>query len=79
MRDFPVTAEAELSAAEKFRLSLELFELGERMTREALRRQHPEADDSEVERLLVAWLQERPGAELGDADGRPCRRPSLES
>jgi len=28
--------------------------------RAQLRRQHPEASDEEVERLLVAWLRDKP-------------------
>jgi len=44
------------------------------MMRENLRRRHPDADAVELERLVVAWLQERPGAEMGDAEGRPGRR-----
>ena len=62
---------AERSRAESnFRLALELFELGEKMTRERLRRENPGASEAEIERLLVAWLQERPGAEFGDCPGR---------
>jgi hypothetical protein len=41
------------------------------MRRQQLRRAHPGRTDSEVEELVGAWLRERPGAELGDAVGRP--------
>jgi hypothetical protein len=38
--------------------------------RQSLRRNHPEADDQEIDRRLSAWLRERPGAEHGDCPGR---------
>ena len=58
------------SAAEKFRQTLELFELGVAVMRQNLRRNHPEATDQEIEALLRRWLHERPGAEMGDCPGR---------
>lgn len=54
-----------------FRATLELFETGVDLMRENLRRCHPEAAEEEIERLLDAWLLERPGAESGDSSGRP--------
>jgi hypothetical protein len=36
-----------------------------------LRRRHPNASSEEIERLLEAWLADRPDAELGDSDGTP--------
>jgi hypothetical protein len=62
-------------AAERFRLALELFEAGEALKRQQLRREHPEASEAEIEALLVAWLRERPGAPHGDAEGRPVPWP----
>ena len=41
------------------------------MMRQNLRRRHPEASDEEVEKKLVAWLHERPGAIYGDGSGQP--------
>jgi hypothetical protein len=58
-------------AARRLRLALELFETGEAMMRERLRREHPELPAAEIEARLLAWLRERPGAEHGDASGRP--------
>ncbi len=52
---------------QRFRETLELFEVGLEMQRAQLRREHPEADDAEIEQLLRAWLRHRPGAEHGDA------------
>jgi hypothetical protein len=61
--------------AERLETALDLFEAGEQLMRENLRRRHPEAGEAEIERLLVAWLRERPGAEHGDAPGRVVRWP----
>jgi hypothetical protein len=55
--------------------ALELAELAEEMKREQLRRAHPEASDEDIERLVLAWLHTRPGAEHGDAVGRVVRLP----
>ncbi|MFO0985264.1 MAG: hypothetical protein U1E76_26630 [Planctomycetota bacterium] len=56
-------------AAERLRLALDLYELGEVMMRQQLRRRHPAASAAEIEQLLVDWLHTRPGAEYGDAAG----------
>jgi hypothetical protein len=61
--------------AERLQTALDLYEAGEQLMRENLRRQHPEAGEVEIERLLGAWLRERPGAEHGDAPGRVVRWP----
>ena len=62
-------------AARRLRLALELFETGEAMMRERLRREHPELSAAEIEARLLAWLRERPGAEHGDTSGRPVTWP----
>lgn len=51
--------------------AFDLFRFGVEMRAERHRREHPEATEAEVEAVVRAWLQERPGAELGDAIGRP--------
>jgi hypothetical protein len=43
--------------------------------RQRLRRLHPEWTDVQVDARMAAWLHERPGAEGGDAVGRPSPRP----
>jgi hypothetical protein len=58
--------------AERLRLALELHEAGVALMRCNLKRRFPGASDKEIEDRLVAWLQERPGAEQGDAVGTPC-------
>jgi len=56
-------------AAKRFEDALELAELAEEMMEQSLRRLHPNASDAELERWLVEWLGERPGAPGGDAPG----------
>jgi hypothetical protein len=51
--------------------TFEMFELGVNMMAAKLRRRHPQASTEEIERLLDAWLLERPGAEDGDGPGVP--------
>jgi len=63
------------AAAARLRLALELFEAGEGLVRARLRREHPLANDADIEARLIAWLRERPGAEHGDAAGRPVTWP----
>jgi hypothetical protein len=57
--------------AERLRIALDLHDAGVAMMRQNLRRQHPAASEQEIERMLAAWLRERPGAEHGDAVGKP--------
>jgi hypothetical protein len=59
------------SAAQRLDDALELADLAERMVRARIRREHPELSEVEVEveARVLAWLQERPGAVDGDAEG----------
>jgi hypothetical protein len=56
----PPVVRGSLSAA------FDLFETGVRLMRQNLRRQHPEASEADIDRLLDAWLRDRPA----DAEGR---------
>jgi hypothetical protein len=58
--------------AERLRVALDLYEAGEQLMRQNLRRRHPDASEAEIAERLAAWLRERPGAEHGDAAGRPA-------
>ena len=58
------------AASQRLRTALDLFEFGLDMMRQKLRRQDPDATEEQIQERLVAWLQERPGAEHGDAVGR---------
>lgn len=53
------------------RTTFELFETGVALMRQNLRRRHPGLADAEIDRMLADWLHHRPGAEHGDAVGRP--------
>jgi hypothetical protein len=57
---------------ERFRTAVDLWATGVALRRQAIRRQHPEASHEEVEARLNQWLQDRPGAEMGDGP-RPDR------
>ena len=59
-----------LTPQEKLQLAFEMHELGCAMMRQNLLRRFPEETDAERERRFVEWLQTRPGAEHGDAQGR---------
>ena len=61
--------------AARLRMAFDLCALGESMRRAQLRREHPGMTDGEVEAMLVAWLETRPGAQHGDAWGRPISWP----
>ena len=62
----------ELSPSQRFAVGLEMCDLGIRIQRQNLRRERREASEAEIDRLLADWLAERPGAESGDAEGRPA-------
>lgn len=64
----------ELTPAQKLRLALDMYEVGERMQRQRLCRENPGATDEQIQGLVEGWLSHRPGAEFGDAVGRPSRR-----
>ena len=61
--------------AENLRLTFDLCATGEAIKRQQLHRERPGASNEEIEALLVAWFQERPGAPYGDAEGRPASWP----
>jgi hypothetical protein len=45
---------------ERLRTAAQLHTLGLEIKRHNLRRQHAEASEAEIERLLGAWLRDRP-------------------
>ncbi|MBX3030528.1 MAG: hypothetical protein KF809_10230 [Chloroflexi bacterium] len=59
------------AAVRRMQQAFGLFEAGVSMKRASLRREHPDANDARIAELLREWLHERPGAEHGDAPGRP--------
>jgi hypothetical protein len=56
---------------ERLRATLRLHDAGVALMRQNLRRARPDADESEIDRLLQEWLTSRPGARDGDANGSP--------
>lgn len=63
-----------LTPEEKLRLAFEMHDLGCAMMRQTLLRRFPHETDEQRELRFVEWLQTRPGAENGDAIGRPRSR-----
>ena len=59
------------ATAERMRQAFDAHDAGVSMMRAQLRREHPDADEVELDRLVGAWLRTRPGAEAGDAQGTP--------
>lgn len=57
--------------ARNLRLALDLFEAGEALKRQSIRRANPDATDAEIESMIIDWLRDRPGAPHGDCPGRP--------
>jgi hypothetical protein len=51
---------------ERFHTTVDLWATGVMLRRQTIRRNQPDASDETVDALLAKWLQERPGAELGD-------------
>ena len=56
--------------AQRMKIAFELFETGQLMMRQNLRRKFPHLNDAEIEQRLIEWRHHRPGAEFGDAEGR---------
>ena len=72
-----MTANSLELAAQRLRVALDLYEAGEAMMVQRLRRENPSASDEEIEEAVRVWLRDRPGAELGDAQGRPVPWPRV--
>jgi hypothetical protein len=56
---------------ERMRLTFDLYATGEALMRQRICRENPGLSPAEVDARLAAWLQTRPDAEHGDAEGRP--------
>ena len=67
----PRTSQDAIAVAERMRLTFDLYATGEVLMRQRIFRENPNLSPAEIEARLAAWLQTRPGAEHGDADGRP--------
>jgi Rv0078B-related antitoxin len=56
-------------------IAFDLLEMAVSMRAERHRRENPEANETEVEAVIHAWLLDRPGAPDGDAVGRAVSWP----
>lgn len=61
--------------AERLRVAFELHALAVKMLMQRYRREHAGATEAEVEAAVAEWHARRPGAEHGDAEGRPVPWP----
>jgi hypothetical protein len=57
-------------AVQRLRIAFDLYDAGVSLMRARLRREHPDEDETAIERRLAQWLHTRPGAEHGDGEGR---------
>jgi hypothetical protein len=73
------TAKELKAAGERLRQTFELIAVAEAMLRQRLEREHPRWAATTVEREVLRWRLERPGAEFGDAPGRLRRLPARRS
>jgi Rv0078B-related antitoxin len=65
--------------ARKLKSTFDLQRFGIAMMRQNLIRRHPDESDAQIDARLRAWLHRRPGAEHGDAVGRPGSWPREQS
>jgi hypothetical protein len=56
--------------AQRFRLALQMADMGISMYRQRMRRERPDASEEEIEADVQAWLMRRPG----DYPGPPSSR-----
>ena len=62
-------ADASEELARRLKTALALHDAGVAMKRAQLRREDPSASQQALSQRLAAWLQTRPGAPFGDAEG----------
>lgn len=74
-RGWELVESPEMSPGDRLRLALDLYVTGEAIMRQNLRREFPSASEEEISDRLGAWLRKRPGAEHGDAVGKPGEWP----
>ena len=67
------------AARRRLQTAFDLFDAACDLQRQNLRRRHPEASEERISELVQEWLFHRPGAEHGDAEGRPGPWPRRKS
>lgn len=60
-------------------VAFDLYETGQVIMRQNLRRRHPRLDAGEIEERLAEWRRRRPGAEHGDGVGRPVPKDEIDA
>jgi hypothetical protein len=55
---------------DRLHTAVDLWATGVALQRQTIRRRHPAASDAEIDAMLNHWLQQRPGAEMGDGPRR---------
>lgn len=70
----PPTETDAVAMERRLRVALDMYEVGEQMQRQRLRREHPDLTDRQIEAQVQEWRLRRPGAEFGDAVRRPSQR-----
>lgn len=68
----PLKLDSQQARAARLRIALDLADAGMDMMWQSLRRRHPGESVADIDRRLLEWLRHRPGAEFGDAWGRPA-------
>lgn len=59
-------------------MAFELFDFGDQVMMQNLRRRHPDESEEEIRERFQTWLLTRPGAEHGDAGGSTFRPREIE-
>lgn len=62
----------------RMKIAFDLYETAEQMKRQNILRRNPGATEEEIQEAIREWLHHRPGAEHGDAAGRPVSKERLE-
>lgn len=70
-----VVSAARPTPAERFRIALDLADLGQRLYAQQLRRKNPRESEAQIMLRMQRWMRTRPGAEHGDGVGRPIEWP----
>jgi Rv0078B-related antitoxin len=56
----PAGTQGSVIAAERLRAALDMHELGVRLYRQRMRREHPRASEAEIDELVREWLAAPP-------------------
>jgi Rv0078B-related antitoxin len=56
----PAGTQGATAEAERLRTALDMHELGVRLYRQRMRREHPHASGAEIDELVKTWLAEPP-------------------